>query len=300
MHQHAAQIDRRGFIAGAAAATALVAAAPLASKAHADEAGRPASMEVYIIDNGEMTLPDSQMYQGGDGSLTTFPMYTVLIKHPEATVLFDAAKNTYVDRNAPSTFDLIDIAPEQEYPACLEALGMTPDDIDILVLSHLHGDHMGYADLFTNAKVYVAEREFEYTARGLGEGVMPGADDLNAMYGVPLRWQLVPEDVAEVELLPGITIHNFGIGHSFGMLGLMVELPETGNVLMPSDACCYLANLDKENRLLPPERVTDYERTVAAFDVISDLAEKNNAQVWPAHDPEWFSTMTLASEGYYA
>lgn len=191
MHQHAAQIDRRGFIAGAAAATALAAAAPLASKAHADEAGRPASM-------------------------------------------------------------------------------------------------------------YVAEREFEYTARGLGEGVMPGADDLNAMYGVPLRWQLVPEDVAEVELLPGITIHNFGIGHSFGMLGLMVELPETGNVLMPSDACCYLANLDKENRLLPPERVTDYERTVAAFDVISDLAEKNNAQVWPAHDPAWFSTMTLASEGYYA
>lgn len=231
MHQHSTQIDRRGFIAGAAAATALVAAAPLASKAHADEAGRPASMEVYIIDNGEMTLSDSQMYQGGDGSLTTFPMYTVL---------------------------------------------------------------------FTNAKVYVAEREFEYTARGLGEGVMPGADDLNAMYSVPLRWQLVSEDVAEVELLPGITIHNFGIGHSFGMLGLMVELPETGNVLMPSDACCYLANLDKENRLLPPERVTDYERTVAAFDVISDLAEKNNAQVWPAHDPEWFSTMTLASEGYYA
>lgn len=186
MHQHSTQIDRRGFIAGAAAATALVAAAPLASKAHADEAGRPASMEVYIIDNGEMTLSDSQMYQGGDGSLTTFPMYTVLIKHPEATVLFDAAKNTYVDRNAPLTFDLIDIAPEQEYPACLEALGLTPDDIDILVLSHLHGDHMGYADLFTNAKVYVAEREFEYTARGLGEGVMPGADDLNAMYSVPL------------------------------------------------------------------------------------------------------------------
>ena len=47
-------------------------------------------------------------------------------------------------------------------------------------------------------------------------------------------------------------------------------------------------------------RVTDYERTVAAFDVISDLAEKNNAQVWPAHDSAWFSTMTLASEGYYA
>ena len=167
MHQHAAQIDRRGFISGAAAATALVAAAPLASKAHADEAGRPASMEVYIIDNGEMTLPDSQMYQGGDGSLTTFPMY-------------------------------------------------------------------------------------------------------------------------------------IGIGHSFGMLGLMVKLPETGNVLMPSDACCYLANLDKENRLLPPERVTDYESTVATFDVISDLAEQNNAQVWPAHDPEWFSTMTLATEGCYA
>lgn len=300
MHQHDAQMDRRGFIAATAATAALAVAAPLAANAQADEAKAPASMEVYIIDNGLMTLPDGQMYQGGDGSLTTFPMYTVLIKHPEGNVLFDAAKNAYPDRNAPSTFDLIDIKPEQEYPACLEALGLTPADIDVLVLSHLHGDHMGYADLFTNAKVYIAEREFEYTARGLGEGVMPGADDLNAMLDVPLRWQLVPEDVKEMEVLPGITIHNFGIGHSFGMLGLRVELPETGTVLMPSDACCYLANLNKDDRLLPPERVTDFESTVATFDVISDLAEKYNAQVWPAHDPEWFATMTLAPEGYYA
>ena len=48
----------------------------------------------------------------------------------------------------------------------LEGIGVTPDDIDILVLTHFHGDHIGGMmkggqPVFTHAEVYVPEAEYK-------------------------------------------------------------------------------------------------------------------------------------------
>ena len=73
--------------------------------------------------------------------------------------------------------------------------------------------------------------------------------------------------------MDGLTVYNFGPGHSYGMLRLLVELPE---------------------------RSYDYDNDVATVARIKELAAEKNAQVWPARDLAWFEGMTKATDGFYA
>src|SRR5918911_5189932 len=50
----------------------------------------------------------------------------------------------------------------------LRALGVQPEQVDALVLTHLHWDHMQNFDLFPNATIYVHPAELAY-AEGRGD-----------------------------------------------------------------------------------------------------------------------------------
>jgi len=44
----------------------------------------------------------------------------------------------------------------------LHSVGLSPDDIDIVILTHLHSDHVGQAAQFSNAKFIVQKDELEF------------------------------------------------------------------------------------------------------------------------------------------
>lgn len=44
----------------------------------------------------------------------------------------------------------------------LEKIGMKCEDIDTIIFTHLHWDHVYYLDKFTNAKLYVQRKEYEF------------------------------------------------------------------------------------------------------------------------------------------
>lgn len=44
----------------------------------------------------------------------------------------------------------------------LEKMGMKCEDIDTIIFTHLHWDHVYYLDKFTNAKLYVQKSEYEF------------------------------------------------------------------------------------------------------------------------------------------
>ena len=48
---------------------------------------------------------------------------------------------------------------EQEIINGLAAKGLKPEDVDVVVLTHLHFDHIGNTDLFTNARFIVQRSE---------------------------------------------------------------------------------------------------------------------------------------------
>ena len=93
--------------------------------------------------------------------------------------------------------------------------------------------------LFKKAKVYVSDEEFTQVAKLWALGVQkPAYDrwDMGAYFGAGLDWRLVERDEQELPIAPGVTILNLGSGHTYGLMALYVELKNTGNVLLVSDA----------------------------------------------------------------
>lgn len=232
------------------------------------------------------------------------PVYTVLIEHPEGLVLFDTAchpdamKGRWDRGNrlrTPYTFH-----EDELLPNALKRLGYRPDDIQYVVLSHLHEDHAGCLELFTKAQIYVNDEELKQTLRlYVLNGPMGGyiRNDIRSWFDANLNWVPVDAETQEVELLEGITILNFGPGHTFGMMGLLVSLPNTGNVILASDAINTARNFGPP--ILFPGLAYDtigYYKTVQR---IAKLAKEKRAQVFFGHDVDQFATLKKAPETYY-
>ena len=109
----------------------------------------------------------------------------------------------------------------------LRGLGVTPEQVDGLVLTHLHWDHMQNFDLFPNATIYVHPAELEY---------VQGRSDWATMRYV--RAALAERRVAAVEegfeVEPGARILATP-GHTGGSMSLVVDTPE-GTVGIVGDA----------------------------------------------------------------
>jgi glyoxylase-like metal-dependent hydrolase (beta-lactamase superfamily II) len=100
----------------------------------------------------------------------------------------------------------------------LRALDVQPEQVDALVLTHLHWDHMQNFDLFPNATIYVHPDELEY-ARGRG-------DWATMRYVHAALAERVVEPVAECfEIEPGARILDTP-GHTGGSMSLVVDAPE--------------------------------------------------------------------------
>ncbi len=85
-------------------------------------------------------------------------------------------------------------------------------------------------------------------------------------------------------------------GHSYGVLGLVVETKNDGVLIFPSDAIYTKANYG------PPAKLSGivYD-TLSFFDSIEKvrrLATKHNAKVMFPHDMEFFKTLKLAPQCY--
>ena len=232
------------------------------------------------------------------------PVYTVLIEHPDGLVLFDTACHPDAMKGRWDSGNMLRtpyIVKENELlPNTLKKIGYKPDDIKYVVLSHLHEDHAGCLEMFTKAQIYVNDEELKQVLRLYALNGDMGAyirNDIKAWLDTQLNWVPVDPETKEVELLEGITILNFGPGHTFGLMGLLVSLPNTGNVILASDTINTSKNYGPP--ILFPGRVYDsigYNKTVQR---IAKLAKEKQARVFFGHDVDQFATLKKSTEGYY-
>jgi N-acyl homoserine lactone hydrolase len=108
----------------------------------------------------------------------------------------------------------------------LQARGIKPSDVAMIVHTHLHIDHAGKTDLFPDStRVVVSRRELEVSCGGSGGPGYP-APDIKHILGRVWRRDAVQlldaEDGDIVELLPGLAVERSG-GHTEGSLSVLVE-----------------------------------------------------------------------------
>lgn len=111
----------------------------------------------------------------------------------------------------------------------LRACGLTPDDIDCVVLTHVHWDHVQNLDLFPHATVMIHPRERTYCAQ-------PHPRDwVTPRYTSTILESFRLEEVQEGdEIIPGVRVLDVP-GHSPGSIALLME-GEDGVVAISSDA----------------------------------------------------------------
>lgn len=270
-------------------------------------------MKMYAIDCGCMYLDKSLIISGihlatsnnqhPEAEWTDIPVNVFLIDHPDGKILFDTGCDGAVQSSFPPNEDRVSpyvFKKEQLLPERLKQLHIKPEEIKHVVMSHLHCDHAGNLSLFSNANIFVDETEFTQSVKLYALKEKYSAymlSDFDTFLSVELKWKLLERTPAEYKLADGVTIVNFGPGHSFGMLGLLVELPNAGNFLMVSDALYTKDNAGPPVRL--PGIIYDSVGYVSTAKYILRYAEEHHAQILYGHNKEQFANLKKSTEGYY-
>ncbi|MDR3170843.1 MAG: MBL fold metallo-hydrolase [Treponema sp.] len=125
---------------------------------------------------------------------------------------YQSETNTFLIRT-PDRIILVDTGFGSTLFESMGVLGIKPEQVDTVLLTHLHGDHIGGLQkngqaLFPKAEVYLAHQEREYWTR---TNVNQAAVAALAPYGSRVHTFLPGDLGAAGELLPGITpIAAFG------------------------------------------------------------------------------------------
>ena len=114
-------------------------------------------MKVYLLDLGSLVIDRSDVLWHIDvGTPVRFPVYGVYIDHPEGKFVFDTGYDLeHVNKVLP--FELPEQTPEQTLPAQLATIGVKPEEIDYVINSHFHFDHVGGNKYLTNATLLTSK-----------------------------------------------------------------------------------------------------------------------------------------------
>lgn len=168
----------------------------------------------------------------------------ILIQYKKKNYLIDAGFET-------SKFDEkawrnTGVQNETRLADSLFQLGLTPADIDVILMTHMHNDHasgltrateVGYESVFSNATIYMTEIEWD-------EVRSPNARTKGTY--LKENWEPIKDQVKvfseQIEIVPGIQMIHTG-GHSNGLA--LVKLTQEDEVLLHlSDLMLTVASMN--------------------------------------------------------
>lgn len=125
----------------------------------------------------------------------------------------------------------------------LAELGVGPEDVTDIVLSHAHFDHMGSIHKFPRARLYIQKSELlswhEAMALPRQFGYLTAIinpDDLRSMFDASVEHRVTLLDGDRENLLPGLHA-RLGPGHTIGQQFVVLETAR-GNLVVSGD-CVY-------------------------------------------------------------
>ena len=234
--------------------------------------------EIFAIkyaDRNARTRADSFIFDDNHDAPHAMDYFMWVLRRGDRTILVD----TGYDRKEAAKRDRpIRLDPGE----ALAPLGLTPDAITEVIVTHLHYDHAGGLALFPNAHLHLQEAEMAFAT-----GPCMCHDTLRMPFtaghiceAVTRLYQgkLTFHD-GDAEIADGVTVHCIG-GHSRGLQCVRVRT-KTGWMVLASDAAHYYENFMSKK---PFPIVVDLQNMLDGFDTLNRLASAPNLIV-PGHDP---------------
>lgn len=156
----------------------------------------------------------------------------------------------------------------------LRGMGVDPGEIEVGILTHLHFDHCGQNQLFSNARFYVQREELRYAAAPLPDELTPYFSPL--MGEKPSFWGTNFEIVdGDTDILDGIRV-ILTPGHTPGGQTVLVNT-SGGTYAMPGDNVFLYENVEKN---IPCGHIYSRADWFASIDKTRRLSD----HIIPSHD----------------
>ena len=232
---------------------------------------------LYALQNGFMGFEKTGLFFGErSAEKVRIPVSCYLVRTGDTTILFDTGLSPRAVPGLQRTDPLAVFTDADLLVHRLDGIGIEPGDVDVVVLSHLHFDHAGGTFLFRNSEIAVQQDEYAYANYPAG---FFASFYYKKNFDLPdYRWRLLDGDA---ELVPGVTVLRSD-GHTPGHQSLLVDLPETGPVILAGDCCYWQESIDKE---IPPGVVWDPTRAMHSIKRLKTIARLTGGRIFPSHDP---------------
>lgn len=245
------------------------------------------------------------MYAVRYGTVAAFPV-RALVTGADGTRTMDIAMVIWVLRGTDGRVALVDAGfyrqkfLDQWKPTqfarpseALAPLGIAPEDVTDIIVTHVHWDHMDGLDLFPQARVWIQRAEYDYYVADDGTARQRGIDpdDAAMLAGMRAAGRVELVDGDGHEILPGITVYTGG-RHTWASQYVGVRAG-TGTVVLASDNCYLYENLDGR---LPIAQTLDAAANLAAMDRMRAIASDVRLIV-PGHDPAVFTRFPSPGNG---
>jgi N-acyl homoserine lactone hydrolase len=267
--------------------------APPSSAAELPPAPKVTHTRLYVFDCGTLVYnkPEDYNLTRDEVKDTNMGVTCYLVIHPKGMLLYDTGLNdrlvgrplyeNRLDGYAQIKFDTLS--------GQLADIGISPPDIDYLVLSHYHWDHIGNAGDFAGSTwlVYKGDRDQMFAAAARAN---PWFNQYAALEHSKTRILSGDYDVFG----DGTVVVLATPGHTEGHCSLLVRLANTGPVVLSGDLYHYAE--ERTLKRMPNEEKTT--GTVESRQKVEELLKRTGAQLWIGHSMEFFRTVRKSPAWY--
>lgn len=234
--------------------------------------------EIHAIkyaDRNARTRTDSFIFDDNHDAPHAMDYFIWLLRQGDRVILVDTG---YDEAEAAARDRPIRMDPR----VALEPLGLRPEDVTEIIVTHLHYDHAGGLALFPNAHLHLQAAEMAFAT-----GPCICHDTLRMPFTAGhvceavtrlYRGKLTFHD-GDAEIADGVTVHCIG-GHSRGLQAVRVRT-QAGWMVLASDAAHYYENLWLRK---PFPIVVDLQDMLDGFTWLETLASRRELII-PGHDP---------------
>jgi glyoxylase-like metal-dependent hydrolase (beta-lactamase superfamily II) len=245
--------------------------------------------EIFAVKYGERVGTRGSIFIGGDPHEVPLAMdyFVWAIRNKDRTLVVDTGFSQEEGERRGRTYT-------QSPADGLRRVGIEPNDVKDVIISHMHYDHAGNLDMFPNARFHIQTAEVAFaTGRAITFGVLSHSftkQDALSMVSATFA-DRVQYYQGDGDIAPGIKVHFIG-GHAAGLQCVSVETAR-GRVLLAADVAHYY-----ESFLHEPPFATHANMfgMLEGYRTLRRLAPADS-HIVPGHDPAVLHRYPAAGPG---
>ena len=250
-------------------------------------------MRMHCLSGGRVRMRKSVFLPDSERSETIeLPVASMLLRHAQGNVLFDTGCHPSVPDN-PARWQGMEkfmtpiMPPGDNVLTGLSCVGLSADDIDVVVCSHLHPDHCGCNAFFKRASVIVHEKEITAARKpnAVPMGYLASEWDFGTIDQVSGERDVFGDGKIVLMPLPG---------HTPGSIGALVALDNSGTFLLAADTVSLRVTLDRN---VAPRNTQDPQALLRSWEEVRRI-EARGATVLCGHDAAQWDTLRKDADFY--